>query len=81
MEELAKEILEEYASAYSQVDLETLTKTLEEIKQTTAQEIIVLANEFINTIDSELCVNDDFKLGCKSAIRVLQTKIMERYGV
>ena len=46
-----------------------------------AKEIIDLANELYNAIDSELSVNGDFILGCKSAIKVLQTKIMERYGV
>lgn len=81
MEELAKEILEEYARAYSQFDLEILAKTLEEIKQTTAKEIIDLANELILTIESEQAYTNFTLEVFKAGIRLMQTKIMERYGV
>lgn len=47
--------------------------------QTTAKEILDLANETIKNI-SEI-VGTDVEVFAKAGIRLIQTKIMERYGV
>jgi hypothetical protein len=53
----------------------------EKIKQTTAQEIIDLANELILTVESEQAYTNFTLEVFKAGIRLMQTKIMERYGV
>lgn len=50
-------------------------------KQTTAQEIIDLANELILTVESEQAYTNFTLEVFKAGIRLMQTKIMERYGV
>jgi hypothetical protein len=49
--------------------------------QTTAQEIIDLANELILTVESEQEYTNFTLEVFKAGIRLMQTKIMERYGV
>ena len=40
MKDLAREILEDYTNAYSEIEVETLAKRLEEIRNETAKEIL-----------------------------------------
>jgi hypothetical protein len=53
----------------------------EKIKQTTAKEIIDLADEVLEYFDTEEKIPQKEKVLYKTAIRFFSLKIMERYGV
>ena len=50
-------------------------------QQEVAKDIISLANELVTTIESESGISIASKVLFISSIKLLQTKIMERYGV
>ena len=88
IEEMAKDILEEYSYAYSEVDLEQLAKKLQAMKKETAREILQEVNALIKNCLKELDYlfekNNQYKKGYENSAIHFGNNIKEiakKYGV